>query len=69
MDHMNLNTSNFGTNLMKKKTFLAGMLMVFYTGFGIAQQPAPVRVEGGLVQGTSEERQINCNDTCESNRR
>src|SRR5664280_2360307 len=40
---------------MKKKTFLVVMLMVFYTGLGIAQQPAPVRVESGLLQGTSED--------------
>jgi para-nitrobenzyl esterase len=55
-EYMNLNTYKFGTNLMKKKTFLAGMLMFFYTGLGIAQQPAPVRVEGGLLQGTSEDK-------------
>ncbi len=41
---------------MKKKTFLAGMLMVFYTGLSIAQQPSPVRVEGGLLQGMFEDK-------------
>ena len=40
---------------MKKNFFLVGMLIVFYNGLGIAQQLAPVRVEGGLVQGTSED--------------
>jgi para-nitrobenzyl esterase len=40
---------------MKKNFFLIGMLIVFYTGSGTAQQPAPVRVEGGLLQGTFEE--------------
>ncbi len=35
-----------------KKTLLVAM---FATGFAIAQQPAPVKVEGGLVQGTSED--------------
>jgi para-nitrobenzyl esterase len=39
---------------MKKKTCLVMMLMVFHTGLGIAQQPSPVRVVEGLVQGTSE---------------
>lgn len=53
---MNLNTYEFGANLMKKQTLLAGILMVFYTGLGIAQQPAPVTVEGGLLQGTSEDK-------------
>ncbi len=40
---------------MKKTIFLAGMLIVFYSGYGIAQQPSPVRVVEGLVQGTSED--------------
>jgi para-nitrobenzyl esterase len=40
---------------MKKKIFFAGLLMLFYTGLGIAQQPAPIKVEGGLLQGTFEE--------------
>jgi para-nitrobenzyl esterase len=52
---MNLNTYKFGTNLMKKKTFLVTMFLVFFIGPGIAQQPAPVRVEGGLLQGTYED--------------
>jgi len=35
-----------------KGTFL---VVMFAAGLGIAQQPAPVTVEGGLVQGTSED--------------
>jgi len=31
------------------------MAMMSVAGLGIAQQPAPVRVEGGVVQGTSED--------------
>ena len=37
---------------MKNRTFLAVMLAMFAASLSIAQQPAPVRVEQGLVQGT-----------------
>lgn len=40
---------------MKKKSFLVAMLVVISTVFGIAQQPAPVKVGGGLLQGKSED--------------
>jgi para-nitrobenzyl esterase len=40
---------------MKKKALLVRILMVFCSGLGIAQQPSPVRVAEGLVQGTSED--------------
>ena len=40
---------------MTKKPFLVGMFMVFYTALGMSQQPSPVRVVEGLVQGTSED--------------
>jgi para-nitrobenzyl esterase len=54
-ENTNLSTYKSGTCLMKKKFFLIGILIIFFTGFGIAQQPAPVRAEGGLLQGTSED--------------
>ncbi|HEY5327952.1 MAG TPA: carboxylesterase family protein [Mucilaginibacter sp.] len=38
---------------MKKITFLCAMLIAVATS-GYTQQPAPVKVEGGLLQGTSE---------------
>jgi para-nitrobenzyl esterase len=40
---------------MKMKTILVTMFVVISTGLGIAQQPAPVKVEGGLLQGKSED--------------
>jgi len=40
---------------MTKKMIVAAALSVFAAGLGIAQQPAPVRVQQGLVQGTSED--------------
>ena len=40
---------------MTKKIILAAALSLFAAGLGLAQQPAPVRVEQGLVQGTSED--------------
>lgn len=38
-----------------KRTLLTALLATLAAGLGIAQQPAPVRVEQGLVQGTSED--------------
>ena len=40
---------------MMKITLLFALWAVFAAGIVQAQQPDPVRVEGGLVQGTSEE--------------
>jgi para-nitrobenzyl esterase len=40
---------------MMKRTYLVAMLVMSVTGLALAQQPAPVKVEGGLVQGTSED--------------
>jgi para-nitrobenzyl esterase len=40
---------------MKKKSFLVAMFVVFFAALGIAQQPAPVKVAGGLLQGKSED--------------
>jgi para-nitrobenzyl esterase len=40
---------------MKNRAFLVATLVIFIVGLGVAQQPAPVRVEGGLIQGTSED--------------
>jgi para-nitrobenzyl esterase len=37
------------------KIFFSGLLMCFYTGIGIAQQPLPIKVKDGLLQGTFEE--------------
>jgi para-nitrobenzyl esterase len=39
---------------MKKPAFLVVMFVTFFAGYGSAQQPSPVKVEGGLVQGTTE---------------
>jgi para-nitrobenzyl esterase len=39
---------------MKRRNGLLAIL-VFVTGFCVAQQPAPVKVEGGKVQGTTED--------------
>jgi para-nitrobenzyl esterase len=43
------------TILMKKVIFLVSIFMIVAAGFVIAQQPAPVKVEEGLLQGTSED--------------
>jgi para-nitrobenzyl esterase len=40
---------------MKKITFLIAMILTAFTGSVIAQQPAPVKVKQGMVQGTFEE--------------
>jgi len=40
---------------MKKMIFLNTILMIFAAGFVIAQQPPPVKVDEGLLQGTSED--------------
>ncbi|MGA2852608.1 MAG: carboxylesterase family protein [Verrucomicrobiota bacterium] len=40
---------------MIKNILLAAVFFLFTAGLGLAQQPAPVSVEGGLVQGTSED--------------
>ncbi len=40
---------------MKKNIFLIVMLVVFVYGLTLAQQPAPVKVEEGLLQGTYED--------------
>ncbi len=39
---------------MKNIIYLISMFLMFVAGFGIAQQPAPVKVEDGLIQGTAE---------------
>src|SRR5512146_2175413 len=39
---------------MMKTTSVVALLMLCSAGAGVAQQPAPIKVEGGLVQGTSE---------------
>jgi len=39
---------------MKKKTLIIGLLVLFLSGLSNAQLSAPVRVESGLLQGTSE---------------
>ena len=44
-----------GTILMKKIIFLVTMFMMFAVEFVIAQQPAPVKVNEGLLQGSSED--------------
>ena len=44
-----------GTIIMKNRILLVAMITMFAAGLCIAQQPAPVKVEGGLVQGTSED--------------
>lgn len=40
---------------MVKRSCLAAMAIMSVAGLGIAQPPAPARVEGGSVQGTSED--------------
>jgi para-nitrobenzyl esterase len=40
---------------MTMKSFVVSMLVTFLTIPGIAQQPAPVKVDGGLLQGKIEE--------------
>jgi para-nitrobenzyl esterase len=40
---------------MKNVMFLVALCMMFDVGLGVAQQPAPVKVEEGLLQGTSED--------------
>ena len=40
---------------MKKTAFLIAMFVVFFTGSGVAQQPSPVKVDGGLLQGKTED--------------
>ena len=40
---------------MKKNFLLAAVLCLFTAGLGLAQQPAPVMVEQGLLQGTNED--------------
>jgi para-nitrobenzyl esterase len=40
---------------MKKKLFLTAMFSMFAVASGLAQPPAPVKVEQGLVQGASED--------------
>jgi len=41
--------------MMKKRTVLFAMLVFFAAGICVAQQPAPVKVESGKLQGTIEE--------------
>jgi len=41
--------------LMKNRAFFVATFLIVIVGLGIAQQPAPVRVEGGLIQGMSED--------------
>jgi para-nitrobenzyl esterase len=40
---------------MMKTLCLVVMLVAFAAGLGFAQEPSPVKVEGGMVQGTSED--------------
>lgn len=40
---------------MTKKIILAAMFSTLIAGLGLAQQPAPIKVEGGLIQGTNED--------------
>jgi para-nitrobenzyl esterase len=44
-----------GTMLKMKRPLLFAFVAMFAAGLGLAQQPAPVKVEHGLVQGTSED--------------
>jgi para-nitrobenzyl esterase len=39
---------------MRNPTFCVAMLVMFAAGLSISQQPVPVKVEGGLLLGTSE---------------
>ena len=40
---------------MKNNIFLVMMLVLMIAGSCIAQQPVPVKVDGGLLQGTTED--------------
>jgi len=40
---------------MKIRMFLVSMVTMFSAGVALAQQPAPVRIEDGVIQGTSED--------------
>jgi para-nitrobenzyl esterase len=40
---------------MGKITVLLAMVLMVSAGYGIAQQPSPVKVDGGLIQGISED--------------
>jgi para-nitrobenzyl esterase len=40
---------------MNNITFLVAIFVIFTAGLCLAQQPAPVKVDGGLLQGTSED--------------
>jgi carboxylesterase type B len=40
---------------MTKKIILAAMFSTLLAGLGLAQQPAPIKVAGGLLQGTNED--------------
>jgi len=40
---------------MKNKPFLVTLFIAFFAGMAVAQQPAPIKVEEGLLQGTIEE--------------
>lgn len=39
---------------MKRKSYLITVIVLFFTGMAESQQPAPVKVEEGLLQGTYE---------------
>jgi para-nitrobenzyl esterase len=53
---VNFTTYKFETNHMKKKFFIVFLFIVFYACPGISQQPSPVRVAEGLIQGTTEDK-------------
>ena len=40
---------------MKKSTLLVTAFLIFFTGLVVAQQPAPVKVEQGIIQGAFED--------------
>jgi len=40
---------------MTKKIILAAMFSTLIAGLGLAQQPAPIKIAGGLLQGTNED--------------
>ena len=44
-----------GAALMKKQMFIIAMFVIFTAGLCNAQQPEPVKVEQGLIQGTIED--------------
>jgi para-nitrobenzyl esterase len=44
-----------GTMIMKRRIFLVAILMMFVSGFSVAQQPDAIKTEGGLVQGVCED--------------